>query len=57
MNRIQQLIDRFVAEEQGATALEYALLAAAIAAVIAATVILIGNKLPAGFDSVVITWP
>jgi pilus assembly protein Flp/PilA len=55
MNRIQQLIDSFVEDEQGATALEYALLAAAIAAVIAATVILVGNKLPAGFDSVVIT--
>ena len=57
MNRIQQLIDGFVAEEQAATALEYALMAAAVAAVIAATVILVGNKLPSSFDTLVIAWP
>jgi len=38
--------------DRGATAVEYALLASLIAAVIAATVVLIGPALVPGFDAV-----
>ena len=42
-----------LADEQGATAIEYALLGAAIAAVIALTVIAVGQWLPGAFSPVV----
>lgn len=44
-------------QEEGAMAIEYAILAAAIAAVIAATVILVGEKLPPMFSAVSTAWP
>lgn len=44
-------------DEAGGTAIEYALLAAAITAAIAATVIVIGEWLPGAFDPVVKAWP
>ena len=40
-----QLIQRFIREEDGVTALEYGLIAALIALVIAAAVIIVGNQL------------
>lgn len=44
-------------EEEGAMAIEYAILAAAIAAVIAASVILLGERLPQIFQSLSAAWP
>ena len=40
---------RFLGDEKGATAIEYALLASGIAAVIAASVILLGGRIQAVF--------
>ena len=44
-------------DDEGAMAIEYAILASAIAAVIAATVILVGEKLPTIFGSLSNAWP
>lgn len=44
-------------QEDGAMAIEYAILAASIAAVIAATVIAVGEKLPTMFSAVSTAWP
>ncbi len=46
-------IAAIAADEQGATAIEYALLGSAIAAVIALTVIAIGQWLPGAFNPVI----
>jgi pilus assembly protein Flp/PilA len=43
---------RFVADEQGATAIEYGLIAAGIAAAIIATVSALGTNVNAAFSSV-----
>ena len=43
-------------EESGATAVEYAIMAAAIAAVVAAIVIVVGLQTETLFDSVVQAW-
>ena len=48
MNKIKQ----FLAEEDGATAVEYGIFVAAIAAIIVATVFSIGAKTQAGFAAV-----
>ncbi|PLX86246.1 MAG: Flp family type IVb pilin [Desulfuromonas sp.] len=42
----------FLKEEEGATAVEYGIMVAAIAAVIVAVVYTIGGKVKAGFDTV-----
>ncbi len=47
-----QLIKRFVREEDGVTAIEYGLIAALIAIVIAAAVILVGNQLKIVFSKI-----
>ena len=47
-NKVQQ----FFADEQGATAVEYGLMVALIAAVIVATVALIGGQLKTAFEKV-----
>ncbi len=47
-----QLIKRFVREEDGVTAIEYGLIAALIAIVIAAAVILVGNQLKIVFNKI-----
>jgi pilus assembly protein Flp/PilA len=44
--------DRFTREENGATAVEYGLLVALIAAVIVAVVVLLGGKINAAFTAV-----
>jgi pilus assembly protein Flp/PilA len=52
-NKVQQ----FFADEQGAAAVEYGLMVALIAAVIVATVALIGGKLEAAFEKVRVALP
>ncbi len=47
-----QLIKRFIREEDGVTAIEYGLIAALIALVIAAAVILVGNQLKIVFQKI-----
>ena len=47
-----QLIKRFIREEEGVTAIEYGLIAALIAVVIAAAVILVGNQLNIVFNKI-----
>jgi pilus assembly protein Flp/PilA len=44
---------RFFKDEEGATAVEYGLLVALIAAVIIATVVTLGTKINAAFQSIV----
>ncbi|MCM0615665.1 Flp family type IVb pilin [Paenarthrobacter sp. TYUT067] len=44
--------DRFTSEEKGATAVEYGLLVALIAAVIVGTVVILGQDVLKGFDTV-----
>ena len=47
-----QLMQRFIREEDGVTAIEYGLIAALIALVIAAAVILVGNQLKIVFQKI-----
>ena len=49
---MMQLIKRFIREEEGVTAIEYGLIAALIAIVIAAAVILVGNQLNIVFTKI-----
>ncbi len=53
MKKTANLVAAIAADERGATAIEYALLASAIAAVIATTVIAVGQWLPGAFSPVV----
>lgn len=46
------MLTNFVSDENGATAIEYGLIAALIAVVIIAAVTLVGNKLDSTFDSI-----
>ncbi len=45
-------IKKFIAEEDGATAIEYGLIAALIGAVIVASVGALGTKIKAAFDAI-----
>lgn len=45
-------IKRFLKDEEGATAVEYGLMVAAIAAVIVGVVYLLGGEVKEGFDTV-----
>ena len=49
---MMQFIKRFIREEEGVTAIEYGLIAALIAIVIAAAVILVGNELKIVFTKI-----
>ena len=49
---VRNLILRFIADEQGATAIEYGLIAAGIAVAIVATVQALGTSLNTTFSSV-----
>lgn len=49
---MQKLIARFAADESGATAIEYALIAALVSIVIIGTLATIGDALTAKFDGV-----
>lgn len=53
MNTLKKHILRFVSDEQGATAIEYGLLAGLISVVIIASVTLIGSNLKGVFDVIV----
>lgn len=53
MKKIGTRLAAMAADEQGATAVEYALLGSAIAAVIALAVIAVGQWLPGAFSPVV----
>ena len=50
---MQRLITRFVADESGATAIEYGLIAAGISVVIIATINTLGTTLNAKFKAIV----
>ncbi|NDC07777.1 MAG: Flp family type IVb pilin [Oxalobacteraceae bacterium] len=52
MNTLKQKLQSFLADEQGATAVEYGLMIALIAAVILTTVGLLGTELNTKFTSV-----
>lgn len=52
MNKVTNFFHQFWADEEGATAIEYGLLAALIAVVIIAAVALIGTRLDQIFDKV-----
>lgn len=52
MNTLKQKLRSFLADEQGATAVEYGLMIALIAAVILATVGLLGTELKSKFTAV-----
>jgi len=47
---------KFIKDEQGATAVEYAIMAAAIAAVIVAVVVVVGQKSENNFKAVNSGW-
>jgi len=49
---MMQFIERFIREEEGATAVEYGLLVALIAAVIIVTVKTLGTKVDAAFTKI-----
>ncbi len=49
---MMHFLQRFLREEEGVTAIEYGLIAALIAIVIAAAVILVGNQLKIVFNKI-----
>ncbi len=57
MKALIQKVKSFFADEQGATAVEYGLFVAAIAAVIITAVVSIGNKVSTAFNTVNSTLP
>jgi pilus assembly protein Flp/PilA len=52
MDKLKAMIEQFLAEEDGATMIEYGLLAALIALVVAAAVVTIGTALNNRFTDV-----
>lgn len=52
INPVKKLLARFVADQTGATAIEYGLIAGLIAVVIIASVSLIGTRLSAKFNAI-----
>lgn len=52
MNTLQQLVRNFLSDEQGATAIEYGLLAALISVVIITAAGLVGTNLNAIFNAI-----
>ena len=52
MNALKQKLKAFLADEQGATAVEYGLFVAAIAAVIVAIVVTLGGNINTAFTNV-----
>ncbi|HSJ63295.1 MAG TPA: Flp family type IVb pilin [Gemmatimonadaceae bacterium] len=52
MDMLKTTIQRFLSEEDGATMIEYGLLAALIALVVAAAVVTLGTALDTKFDEV-----
>ncbi|HEU4374193.1 MAG TPA: Flp family type IVb pilin [Telluria sp.] len=54
MSKIISTVRTFIADEDGVTALEYGMLAAAISAVIATTVMAIGPQIKIAFNAVLV---
>ena len=52
MNALKKKVQAFLADEQGATAVEYGLMVALIAVAIAATVLTVGTQLDSLFETV-----
>ena len=52
MDKLKAMIQQFLAEEDGATMIEYGLLAALIALVVAAAVVTVGTALENRFNDV-----
>jgi pilus assembly protein Flp/PilA len=52
MSKFIAAAKQFVRDEEGATAVEYGLLVALIAAIIVGTVAILGGKVNAGFEAV-----
>jgi pilus assembly protein Flp/PilA len=52
MDKLKTMIQQFLAEEDGATMIEYGLLAALIALVVAAAVVTVGTALENRFNDV-----
>lgn len=52
MKFLAKHIKEFAADEQGATAVEYGMMVAAIAAVIVAVVFVLGEKINAAFEKI-----
>ena len=52
MNALHMSIKRFVKDEEGVTAIEYGLIAALIAVVIAGTVVTVGTNLNVVFNTI-----
>ncbi|MCM0044519.1 MAG: Flp family type IVb pilin [Burkholderiaceae bacterium] len=52
MNALKKKVQAFLADEQGATAVEYGMMVALIAAIIVGTVALIGQNLGTAFTTV-----
>ena len=52
VRRLPETIQSFVRNEQGATAIEYALIAAGIAVAVAATVMSLGDSVKAMYDRI-----
>ena len=50
-------VRRFIDDEKGATAIEYAMIAAGIGAAIAATVTLLGTEVGKLYESITAAWP
>ncbi len=50
-------LGRFLHDQKGATAIEYAMIAAGIGVAVAATVMSLGTKLSGMYQSVVTAWP
>ena len=50
-------LGRFLHDEKGATAIEYAMIAVGIGVAVAATVMALGTKLSGLYQSVVTAWP
>lgn len=57
MKCLAKKVSEFLADEQGATAVEYGLFVAAIAAVIVVLVTLLGTKIKAAFQTIVDSLP
>jgi pilus assembly protein Flp/PilA len=52
VRRLPQTIHRFVRNEEGATAIEYALIAAGIAVAVASTIMSLGSSVKAMYDRI-----
>ena len=57
VQRLPQTIRRFVRDERGATAIEYALIAAGIAVAVASTIMSLGGSVQAMYDRIFAAMP